>query len=393
MQSGLEQHETDRAGADEQVEARARPRGEGWHRRARNAGRGRRRLQAEPGDAVEQPGGDAEQRAAQLPDPRFDASRLGPPSRTPRWRRHRSGSPRAAGRAGSRARRPGRRRGSTDRPSSTNAATMVVRPSQSTVGRRSCSTKCDSTSKRTIPEAKIGWTTEIGAKDRASPWQTRPSSEQAQPSSHGGEPNRVRSISQTCRAWSSGSRCRAIFSTTVPLPVNSADSAAIAIPAGVWVCGLTLGRRAEARRIDDRLGVRQNRRSSGPERARDVVIGSSGDGDLDEPGGSEELLEGAAGEDAQMTDHLTTGAAVDAAQADLGEQRLNSDREQHPVVPGRQVGRRQQQRPAGHEHSPRLDEGGVGVHQVLDQLAHERRRRRCQKPEAGRSRRSRPEPP
>jgi hypothetical protein len=53
------------------------------------------------------------------------------------------------------------------------------------------------------------------------------------------------------------------------------------------------------------------------------MIRRTSDVDPDETGGSEDLLERAAGEDPEVPHHDTAWPAVDATQAHFGEERLN----------------------------------------------------------------------
>ena len=109
----------------------------------------------------------------------------------------------------------------------------------------------------------------------------------------------------------------------------------------------------------------------GPEEPGDVVVGGAGQGDVLEPAGGQEADQGAPGEDVQVADDLGAGPTVDAPDAHLGEEGLDAEDEQGPVVPGGQVGGGDEEGPPGGEDTASLEEGGVGVDQVLDDLPHD----------------------
>jgi len=109
----------------------------------------------------------------------------------------------------------------------------------------------------------------------------------------------------------------------------------------------------------------------GPEEPGDVVVGGAGQGDVLEPAGGQEADQGAPGEDVQVADDLGAGPTVDAPDAHLGEEGLDAEDEQGPVVPGGQVGGGEEEGPPGGEDAAGLEEGGVGVDQVLDDLPHD----------------------
>jgi hypothetical protein len=88
-----------------------------------------------------------------------------------------------------------------------------------------------------------------------------------------------------------------------------------------------------------------------------------------ESGGGDELPQGAGGVEPQMSDHLLSRAAVDRAQADLGEHGLHPGEQQGAVVPGGQVRRGEHQMAARAQHPADLVECRVRVDQMLDDLA------------------------
>ena len=129
--------------------------------------------------------------------------------------------------------------------------------------------------------------------------------------------------------------------------------------------------RACTSRMDAADGHRQKARSSGRQRPRHVVVPRPGYRNAAEPAGGQELGQRPAGEQAQVACHHAARPAEHSAQAHLGEDRLDPEGEQPPVVPRGQVRRGQQQRATRPEHPPGLGDRPVGVHQMLDQLAHD----------------------
>ncbi len=106
----------------------------------------------------------------------------------------------------------------------------------------------------------------------------------------------------------------------------------------------------------------------GPEGPGYVVVGGAADLDVDEPVGGQDLDEGAAGEDVEVPDDLGAGTAVDGPDGDLGEEGLDAEEDQDPVVPGGEVGGGEEQGAAGGEDPTDLGQRGVRVDQVLDDL-------------------------
>ena len=101
------------------------------------------------------------------------------------------------------------------------------------------------------------------------------------------------------------------------------------------------------------------------------MVPRPGHGHVAEPAPGQELPHRPAGEQAQVTGHHAARPTEHSAQAHLGEDRLDADREQATVVPRGQVRRGQQQGATRPQHPADLRDRRVGVDQVLDQLAHD----------------------
>ena len=107
------------------------------------------------------------------------------------------------------------------------------------------------------------------------------------------------------------------------------------------------------------------------QRSGHVVVGRTRHGDVAEPGRRQQAGQRPLGEDAQMAGDLAPGPAVDPVEAHLGEHGLDPERQQGPVVPGGEVGGGQDERASRPQHPSCLGQRAVGVHEVLDQFAHD----------------------
>jgi len=76
------------------------------------------------------------------------------------------------------------------------------------------------------------------------------------------------------------------------------------------------------------------------ERPWNVVIRSTLDSDVNEMHGLEQTQQGSTSEKAQVPNDLCTRTTVDSTQTHLGEEGLNTNGEQYPVVPRGQSGAR-----------------------------------------------------
>lgn len=73
-----------------------------------------------------------------------------------------------------------------------------------------------STSSTTMPDTKIGWTTEMGTSERASTWSPRPTSIEQNPITHTGEDTTEPTRCHRRRAWTDSMSPSACFSKTKP---------------------------------------------------------------------------------------------------------------------------------------------------------------------------------
>ncbi len=111
----------------------------------------------------------------------------------------------------------------------------------------------------------------------------------------------------------------------------------------------------------------------GPQGPGNVVVGGTGELDVDEPIGRQQLDQGPASGHVEVADHLGPRTAVDGADRDLGEQRLDAHEEQDPVEPRGQVGGGDQERAPRDQDPADLGQGAVGVDQVLEDLGEDDR--------------------
>ncbi len=82
--------------------------------------------------------------------------------------------------------------------------------------RRSFSVTWLSTRSTTIPDTKMGWTTEIGTSDSATTWSPRPSSIEQNPITQTGEESTEPSRWRSRRAWTDSISPNPCFSSTKP---------------------------------------------------------------------------------------------------------------------------------------------------------------------------------
>ena len=128
--------------------------------------------------------------------------------------------------------------------------------------------------------------------------------------------------------------------------------------------------RACSSRIEARRRPAQASRSSGAQRARYAVEGRALPAVRpSKPDAGDELPQRTGGVEPQMAHDLAARAAVDAAQADLGEDGLHPGEQQRAVVPGGQVRGGQHQMAARAQDPADLVERGVRVDEMLDHLA------------------------
>jgi hypothetical protein len=96
------------------------------------------------------------------------------------------------------------------------ATPTTATPAHSRAPRCSPSATWESTSSSTIPDTKIGCTTEIGTSERATICRANPPSIEANPATHAGEDATERTRCTSRRACTSGRRASPCFSSTKP---------------------------------------------------------------------------------------------------------------------------------------------------------------------------------